>query len=61
MQNSTSHPKMLELMKRDRKLQAIAGQRELTQAEKDEWEELVRQITALQEELQDQLQDAGES
>ncbi len=41
---------MKALMKRNQKLQAILGQRELTQAEKDEWEELVRQITALQDE-----------
>jgi hypothetical protein len=44
--------KLQELMKRDRKLQAIMGQRELTQAEKDEWENLTRQITELQEEEQ---------
>jgi hypothetical protein len=43
-------PKLSELMKRDKKLQAILGQRELTQDEKDEWENLVRQITELQEE-----------
>ena len=30
-----SKEKLSELMKRDRKLQAIMGQRELTQAEKD--------------------------
>jgi hypothetical protein len=47
-----SETKLRELMKRDKKLQAIMGQRELTQAEKDEWEELVRQITALQDEMQ---------
>jgi hypothetical protein len=39
-------------MKRDRKLQAIMGQRELTQAERDDWEEIVRQITSIQEEEQ---------
>ena len=48
-----SKEKLLELMKRDRKLQAIMGQRELTQAEKDEWEDLARQIMALQDEMQD--------
>ena len=47
-----SDTKLFELMKRDKKLQAIMGQRELTQAEKDEWEELVRQITAIQDETQ---------
>ena len=47
-----SDPQLLELMKRDKKLQAIMGQRELTQAEKDEWENLARQITLLQEEMQ---------
>ena len=48
-----SKEKLFELMKRDRKLQAIMGQRELTQAEKDEWEDLARQITSLQDEMQD--------
>ena len=49
---SDNQAKLLELMKRDRKLQAIMGQRELTQVEKDEWEELARQITAIQDETQ---------
>ena len=48
-----SKEKLIELMKRDRKLQAIMGQRELTQAEKDEWEDLARQIIALQDEMPD--------
>jgi len=48
-----SEAKLFELMKRDKKLQAIMGQRELTQAEKDEWENLVGQITAIQDEMQD--------
>jgi len=48
-----SDPRLNELMKRDRKLQAIVSQRELTQAERDDWEEIVRQITSIQEELQD--------
>ena len=47
-----SEQKLADLMKRDRKLQALVSQRELTQAERDEWEELVRQITALQDEMQ---------
>jgi hypothetical protein len=47
-----SDPRLNELMKRDRKLQAIMGQRELTQAERDDWEEIVRQITSIQEEEQ---------
>ena len=47
-----SDPRLNELMKRDRKLQAIVSQRELTQAERDDWEEIVRQITAIQEEMQ---------
>ena len=49
-----SDDRLAELMKRDRKLQAIMGQRELTQAERDEWEELVRKITAIQDEMQAQ-------
>ena len=51
-----SQTKLQELMKRDKKLQAVMSQRELTQAEKDEWENLVRQIT----EAQDELQNAGD-
>lgn len=47
-----SKAELSELMKRDKKLQAVMGQRELTQAEKDEWENLVQQITLLQEEMQ---------
>jgi hypothetical protein len=45
-------PRLADLMKRDRKLQALVTQRELTQAERDDWEEIVRQITAIQEESQ---------
>jgi hypothetical protein len=45
-----SDPRTAELLKRNRKLQAILGQRELTQDEKDEWEELVRQMNELQSE-----------
>ncbi len=44
--------RLKDLMKRDKKLQAIMGQRELTQAERDEWEELVRAITSIQDEMQ---------
>ena len=44
--------KLSELMKRNKKLQAILGQRELSQDEKDEWEQLVSQITEIQEEMQ---------
>lgn len=44
--------RLKDLLKRDRKLQAIMGQRELTQAERDEWEELVRKITEIQDEIQ---------
>jgi hypothetical protein len=49
---SETKARLAELMKRDRKLQAIMGQRELTQAEKDEWEQLANQITAIQDEMQ---------
>ena len=41
--------KLAELMKRNRQLTTLIQQRELTQAEKDEWEEVVRQIQELQE------------
>jgi hypothetical protein len=51
-----SDKKLAELMKRDRKLQAIMGQRELTQAEKDDWENLVREITQVQDEIQNASQ-----
>ncbi len=47
---------MNELMKRDRKLQALVSQRELTQGEKDDWEQLAQQITALQEEMQSEAE-----
>ncbi|HUP57467.1 MAG TPA: hypothetical protein VM598_08455 [Bdellovibrionota bacterium] len=43
-----SNARAAELEKRNRKLLAILGQRELTQDEKDEWEELVRQMNELQ-------------
>jgi hypothetical protein len=46
-------PRLAELMKRNRKLQAIVTQRELTQSERDEWEEIARKITELQEESKD--------
>ncbi len=45
-----SAEKLAALLKRNRQLQALVSQRELTQAEKDEWEELVRQMNELQEE-----------
>jgi hypothetical protein len=41
--------KLAALTKRNRQLQAIVQQRELTQVERDEWEELVRQMNDLQE------------
>lgn len=54
-----SDVKLAELMKRDRKLQALVTQRELTQTERDDWEEIVRQITEIQEEkLQSSSADA---
>ena len=53
---SEAKAKLSEFMKRDKKLQAIMGQRELTQAEKDEWELLATQITAIQDEIQSGLE-----
>jgi hypothetical protein len=44
-----SDEKLAQLEKRNRQLTALIQQRELTQAEKDEWEELVRQLQELQE------------
>ena len=46
---SMTDAKLAELMKRNRQLTTLIQQRELTQAEKDEWEEVVRQIQELQE------------
>lgn len=43
---------LADLIKRNNKLQAILGQRELTQDERDEWENLVRRINEIQEESQ---------
>ena len=44
-----SNDRLAQLVKRNRQLTALIQQRELTQAEKDEWEGLVREIQELQE------------
>jgi|GEM_PF-5247938 len=52
-----SDTRLAQLMKRNRQLTALIQQRELTQAEKDEWEGLVRDIQELQENSQPNAQD----
>lgn len=44
-----SEAQLTQLVKRNRQLAALIQQRELTQAERDEWEGLVREIQDLQE------------
>jgi hypothetical protein len=53
---SDTQEKNAAYLKRNRQLQALVTQRELTQAEKDEWEELVRKMNELQEEIQGEMQ-----
>jgi hypothetical protein len=52
-----SDAKLAQLMKRNRQLTTLVQQRELTQAEKDEWEEVAREIQELQEAQEPPAQD----
>ncbi|MBC7385050.1 MAG: hypothetical protein H7301_02670 [Cryobacterium sp.] len=52
-----SDAELAPLMKRNRQLTTLVQQRELTQEERDEWEELVRKIQELQESGQPEVFD----